>query len=1139
MHRSQWRNNFIKLLLKGKPQITTKGFCIVPEEIDLIDKLDETLMDIIGFHGFNEDGYMITFSQLKVANVKKNSLTFRNSNAEVYVWEDDVIEQKTINKLFTGKMNLTVLEPFKKWRISFQGFLKSVGGEEKSIDANISLLWQRSSDPYEYMQKSSLWSFAIFSAKHFLAYNELKRIITGQAFRFDQWGELCGTLDVDQSGEKIVHFTSPRSRSFSKNNERDGKTQTIHYIKMKDKCRTLMLIKDSLYDFKTTWPLTFKDAASNTALYTPDMEEMAFTQDGDCKALKISSQSDSKYDWEVLSGVIFKRYYVSDEDAFGCQMIEENKRIVFKMNIETSPRHTYVSDDVCNIPLAISFKESLSKRPDLVGGKGASLSTLLAMEDDLGVIIPMGFCVTTNAYIEHHIRNKQIDQLHKCYDNATLTMTRTKLSDATKVILIDQLHTHFGGEYEKEILAVRSSAVGEDGLESSSAGQMETILSVKGYDSIIQAILKCWASSLSFNIVECRRQHGQRLMEPMAVVVLKMIKSVVSCVLFTADPLTNKGSTIVINAFPGLGEVVVSGKSNVDTIFITRNQAQHLNIRQRISSENKQDSGKCTSEQDMCLTDEIALKICRAAILIEAYVLGETDQELMHEFDTPVTDWKACFTTANIGEMLPGITTPLIIYLFGHALDLAFKQMYECEFAIRCPTYASMLICTFYYRILVSDKSKTEMFIMGETLLEHSMPNIVSFSGRKLSHLTILKWFLKVRFKPWRAEKILRSYEQILEKSTTIHHSTGLNDLMEEIESNHEHYFKVWEATMYQNAQSAFGSAILMSALCGKSNKITPDVSADLARLLSSCKNVHSANVPAALADLAAIINESNQKGYFLEEKYRLFLDQDGHRWVREADFMELSWAMDPTKLIQCLKAPISHGRVDIRNEQQGINEIVENLRSPLTSFHKLLFRTFLVYLAREGVGKREWRKSITIKMGDVLKQAYWKLADVMVQENIETRSAELARKSRKRRNITQTLMSYSFKKVNYVAPIPLRMDIELYGSPTFEGKRMPVSRRIVTGRASVIKNISEVGKIHTGDNLICLFTDVGWTPYFPLLSGLVTEIGGLLSHGAVVARKYGLPCIFCMSNATKRFKTGDIVNLNATNGILYKIDLN
>ena len=60
------------------------------------------------------------------------------------------------------------------------------------------------------------------------------------------------------------------------------------------------------------------------------------------------------------------------------------------------------------------------------------------------------------------------------------------------------------------------------------------------------------------------------------------------------------------------------------------------------------------------------------------------------------------------------------------------------------------------------------------------------------------------------------------------------------------------------------------------------------------------------------------------------------------------------------------------------------------------------------------------------------------------------------------------------------------------------------------------------GDILVVNYTDVGWSPYFPLISGLVTEIGGLLSHGAVVAREYGLPCIVNVQKATSLLKTGE-----------------
>lgn len=76
--------------------------------------------------------------------------------------------------------------------------------------------------------------------------------------------------------------------------------------------------------------------------------------------------------------------------------------------------------------------------------------------------------------------------------------------------------------------------------------------------------------------------------------------------------------------------------------------------------------------------------------------------------------------------------------------------------------------------------------------------------------------------------------------------------------------------------------------------------------------------------------------------------------------------------------------------------------------------------------------------------------------------------------------------------------------------------------RACVITDLSEAKCIQYGDILITHCTDIGWSPYFPLLGGIVTELGGLISHGAVVAREYGLPCIVGAKHATHIFETGN-----------------
>ena len=94
-----------------------------------------------------------------------------------------------------------------------------------------------------------------------------------------------------------------------------------------------------------------------------------------------------------------------------------------------------------------------------------------------------------------------------------------------------------------------------------------------------------------------------------------------------------------------------------------------------------------------------------------------------------------------------------------------------------------------------------------------------------------------------------------------------------------------------------------------------------------------------------------------------------------------------------------------------------------------------------------------------------------------------------------------------------------------------PVSCGIGVGQARVVRNLNDADTLRPGEVLICPFTDIGWTPYFSMAAALVTEIGGLLSHGAVVAREYGLPCVVNVPGACHHIKTGMYVKVNGSEG--------
>ena len=143
----------------------------------------------------------------------------------------------------------------------------------------------------------------------------------------------------------------------------------------------------------------------------------------------------------------------------------------------------------------------------------------------------------------------------------------------------------------------------------------------------------------------------------------------------------------------------------------------------------------------------------------------------------------------------------------------------------------------------------------------------------------------------------------------------------------------------------------------------------------------------------------------------------------------------------------------------------------------------------------------------------------------------ELARLAVSRRRVVDYQMPLHFAQVFRKRPEPVRLEPIEGQSGALVGK--PVSRGTVTGRARVVETLEEASGLEAGEILIAPITDVGWTPYFSLIAGLATDVGSAVSHGAVVAREYGLPAVVNLRVATSRFQTGDLVTLDGDRGTL------
>jgi pyruvate,water dikinase len=96
----------------------------------------------------------------------------------------------------------------------------------------------------------------------------------------------------------------------------------------------------------------------------------------------------------------------------------------------------------------------------------------------------------------------------------------------------------------------------------------------------------------------------------------------------------------------------------------------------------------------------------------------------------------------------------------------------------------------------------------------------------------------------------------------------------------------------------------------------------------------------------------------------------------------------------------------------------------------------------------------------------------------------------------------------------------------------LPVSSGTVEGRARVILDMAEAD-LDAGDILVTAYTDPSWTPLFVSVAGLVTEVGGLMTHGAVIAREYGLPAVVGVEHATRLIRDGQRIRVNGTDGFV------
>ncbi|MGW3156806.1 rifamycin-inactivating phosphotransferase [Streptomyces sp. NPDC001089] len=287
------------------------------------------------------------------------------------------------------------------------------------------------------------------------------------------------------------------------------------------------------------------------------------------------------------------------------------------------------------------------------------------------------------------------------------------------------------------------------------------------------------------------------------------------------------------------------------------------------------------------------------------------------------------------------------------------------------------------------------------------------------------------------------------------------------------------------------------------------------------------------------------------------YLDRYGMRCAGEIDITRPRWRERPGTIVPALLdnvrnfAPGAAGRrfeEGLRKARRKERDVLSRLRALPDGDRKADETRRMIARVRTFIGYREYPKYGIVSRYFVYKQALLREAEQLVRSGVIPETEDVFHLTfqefhdvvRSRRVDTRLIQERKDAFRSYAALTPPRVltsdGVALSGSyrrddvPAGALTGLPVSAGTVEGRARVVLDMAEAD-LAAGDILVTTFTDPSWSPLFVGIAGLVTEVGGLMTHGAVIAREYGLPAVVGVDGATRLIRDGQRIRIHGTDG--------
>jgi pyruvate,water dikinase len=744
------------------------------------------------------------------------------------------------------------------------------------------------------------------------------------------------------------------------------------------------------------------------------------------------------------------------------------------------------------------------------GAKAARLAELLRG----GLPVPEGFSIGLESYRRH------LAAVAPRFDDLTADEIRARIlgSRISGELAIDLALACRPIFLAGAAVAVRSSSNAEDMSGASFAGLYESVLQVRSHDDLLDSVLRCWASYWGREAVCYREQFGVRHGDHgMAVLVQRMIEPAFSGVLFTSSPLSENRDEYVVEMIAGIGERLVQGEVRARRLFLSR-------------------AGRPLRGDGQHLPAALLRRLARLGSEIEQRLGGPQDIEWAADGEGRLWILQARPITRT-GEVAlePG---------WVKAYDDRYSPM-GCELAVqRHRTWVEAI--NRYHKTAFRPQVRS-----ADGWVYFRAPwRSPGLSTRAWMHVWALAGWLRRRrvLEEYREGKARRT--EWLRKSEAALPDLDLPGQIALLRSAVESYLDL-QASSYPAVEAAKTSAAMLERLL---RAWLPNEPLLLQRLLSGLDNeslrrdLKLQHIGGLLArclggedtsgfdytSLLALRSRSDDGRRFWSE-FDAYLAEYGYVWADRYP-RDPAWKLDRTRAVQALlsaaASPESLEQSAARTRADRLDAIAL-VRRALSArrlgairvriFDAVLRAADSAFPEKENRNHEVYRSVMLIRK---ISLAIGRSLTLDPEDDVfYLTPAELADAQASRPQVAA-------RKRAYMRSSPGRAASRATGAANLAGE--PCSPGVATGRACVLERFGQLGEVRPGDILVCRDLRPAWSTVFHRAAGVVSENGSLLSHGATLAREYGVAAVMNVAGATGAIRTGDELTIDGRAGTIH-----